>query len=118
MKPEDVSALDDTPYLFFVLWDEVGDEKIPRCRVWAVRTQRDPVFRQIAQRWYDWRREKRIKSNNFQLHPPRNRDANTFRNTAGNLEYPLLFAAVRKRDKFELVTFNWEVMNTGECRPV
>ena len=90
-KPGDVRALDDVPYIFFVLWDEMGKNKTPRCRVWCVRAQYDSVFRAVCSRWYEQRNSGVIRSTNFQLHPPRNKDHNTMRNTCGNLEYPLLF---------------------------
>src|SRR5437773_9454414 len=36
-KPGDISALDATPYIFFVLWDEAKPDNLPRCRIWVVR---------------------------------------------------------------------------------
>ena len=91
--PDSVSALDDTPHLFFVLWDYTPTEKLPRCRIWVVRTKADAKFREIATGWYADRAAGRT-SNNFQLHPPRNQDHDRFSNTWGTLSYPLLFAAV------------------------
>ncbi len=79
-KAEDVSALDDIPYIFFVLWDD-DSEACPRCRIWCVRPGSDKAFRQICQKWYAQRRSGEIKSANFQLHPPRYCDDNVIRNT-------------------------------------
>src|SRR5437899_8429085 len=33
-RASDVSALDNIPYLFFVLWDARPGDNKPRCRVW------------------------------------------------------------------------------------
>ena len=85
----------DTPYIFFVLWDD-DTEGHPRCRIWCVRPGRDKVFRAMCKKWYDGKVAGTIKSDNFQLHPPRYRDENVFRNECGNLSYPLLFCAIRK----------------------
>jgi hypothetical protein len=116
-KPPDVSALDDTPYIFFVLWDEMGSERLPRCRIWVVRPQHDPEFRRICSTWYTQRAQGIIKSDNFQLHPPRNQDHDVIRNSCGNLIYPLFFCAVRQTEHFELVTYNPDVLKNGMCRP-
>jgi hypothetical protein len=115
-KPPDVSALDCCPYLFFVLWDEMGDERIPRCRVWVVRSNSDPVFRSICAKWYDNVKTGEIKSSNFQLHPPRNRDDNIVRNTCGNLSFPLYFAAVRSGHYFVTTHYDPAVLKTGTCK--
>jgi len=117
-KPGDVSALDGMPHLFFVMWDEQGARKKPRCRVWSVRASADPVFRTMCAKWYKLRANGKIKSTNFQLHPPRNVDTNVFRNTCGNLSYPLLLCAVREGDKFECVTYDSSVLKTGTCAKV
>jgi hypothetical protein len=115
-KPGDVRALDDEPHIFFVLWDEMGESKTPRCRVWCVRAQHDSAFRAVCSLWYERRSSGTIKSENFQLHPPRNRDNNVIRNTCGNLEYPLLFCAVRSDSGFKLDSFNPGVLKSGQCK--
>ena len=67
----DISNLNTMPFLFFVLWDWLdGKPGYERCRVWYVNTQLDDTFRQVAQNWYDLRKNGEIKSANFQLHPP------------------------------------------------
>lgn len=114
-KAEDVSALNDIPFIFFVLWDD-DLETHPRCRIWCVRPGNDKAFRQICQKWYAQRRNGDIKSTNFQLHPPRSRDDNVIRNTCGNLSYPLLFCAIRKEKGFECIHYDATVMTKGRCR--
>jgi hypothetical protein len=110
-----IESLDDMPHLYLVLWDETI-RKSARCRIWVVRSQEDKVFREICLRWYEKRENGEIKSNNFQLHPPRKKDSNVIRNTCGNLEYPLYFCAERLPNKrYELVSFDPSVRETGEC---
>ncbi|MCY3930922.1 MAG: MamI family restriction endonuclease [Acidobacteria bacterium] len=114
-KPNDVSALDDMPFMFFVLWDG-GDDGRPRCRVWCVRPRSDREFRRMVATWYAKREAGEIKSTNFQLHPPRNREDNVIRNSCGNLEYPLLFRAEMRGGTYEVVHFDPTVLVDGECR--
>lgn len=116
-RPNDLSAFDETPYLFLVLWDEKGEELIPRCRVWCVRPREDLEFRRVVGKWYQLREEGEILSDNFQLHPPRNLDTNVIRNSCGNLNYPLLFSAEWDGETFQVVTFDEEVLESGECTP-
>jgi hypothetical protein len=116
-KAEDVSALDDTPYIFFVMWDD-DTLKRPRCRIWCVRPGQDPVFRAMCQRWYEQRASGAIRSTNFQLHPPRFQDHNIIRNTCGNLEYPLLFCAIQNNGKFEQMYYDPSVLTSGLCKAV
>lgn len=63
-KAEAVSALNKTPFIFFVLWDDDTDAHA-RCRVWAVRPNGDKVFRRICRTWYAQRKGGEIKSTNF-----------------------------------------------------
>ena len=70
-KASNVAALDDIPHIFFVLWDERRSDGTPRCRVWCVRPGADRVFRAMAGERYRLRKAGKIKSDNFQLHPPR-----------------------------------------------
>jgi hypothetical protein len=114
-KPADVSALDATPYIFFVLWDD-DTEGHPRCRIWCVRPGRDKVFRAMCKKWYDGKVAGTIKSDNLQLHPPRCRDENVFRNECGNLSYPLMFCAIRKDKAFECVHHDADVLTKGACK--
>ncbi|MEA5509957.1 MamI family restriction endonuclease [Crocosphaera sp. UHCC 0190] len=90
--------------------------KQKRCRIWVVRTPYDTEFRRIARDWYERRKKGIIKSDNFQLHPPRNLDHNVFTNNCGNLEYPLLFEARIIVDKYELTVFNGDILNRGSCK--
>lgn len=115
--PDDVTALDKQPYLFFTLWDYTPKEKKPRCRVWVVRTKEDALFRALAASWYKDRAGKKT-SNNFQLHPPRNEDHDRFRNTWGTLSYPLLFCAIYddKRKTYEVKHNDPKMLTAGTCR--
>lgn len=113
-KAEDVTALDDMPFLFFVLWGDDTDGH-PRCRVWCVRPGQDDVFRAMCQQWYNQRAGGKIESTNFQSHPPRFRDDDIFKNKCGNLSYPLLFAAVRKEKGFEMTHYDPNILKTDEC---
>jgi hypothetical protein len=113
-----MASLDAQPFLFFVLWDCEPPHTKERCRVWVVRTQKDKAFRAICKLWYKKRGTGEITSNNFQLHPPRNKNSNTVRNTCGNLEYPLLFTAVRERNGFVVKNYEPELMVNGECKQV
>jgi len=79
-----LDSLDGMPHLYLVLWDETV-RSTARCRIWVVRTQRDKLFRGMCASWYVKRASGEIRSNNFQLHPPRGRDTNIIRNTCGNL---------------------------------
>lgn len=114
---DSIKSLDDQPFLFLVLWDHNNEGKA-RCRIWVVRTQVDAVFRAMGQKWYDQRKSGVIKSSNFQLHPPRGLDSNEIRNTCGNLNYPLLFCAVRREEGYEILTHDEETLTNGECTEI
>lgn len=112
-----IESLDSMPYLFLVLWDYAPETKNPRCRIWCIRTQYDILFRAICQKWYAKQISGEIKSNNFQLHPPRGKNSNVIRNSCGNLIYPLLFCAKRgEKGGFQLVEYHPEVMENGSCQ--
>jgi hypothetical protein len=112
-----LESLDEMPHLYLVLWDE-SPRKQPRCRIWVIRTQKDPVFRNMCESWYKLRLEGKIISNNFQLHPPRGLDSNVIRNTSGNLEYPLYFAAEMTNGKFELQSYTPEARTELNCKSI
>jgi hypothetical protein len=111
-----MASLDAMPLLFFVLWDHTPDGLEHRCRVWVVRTNEDSVFRRMCQSWYEQRASGAITSDNFQLHPPRNQNSNVFRNTCGNLEYPLLFEAIRRDSIYAITHHQPTVLKAGRCR--
>lgn len=115
-KDLSVSALDNIPHIYFVLWDDEPNTGNKRCRIWCVRTNEDRVFRSICANWYKQRVVGEIKSDNFQLHPPRNKNSNEIRNTCGNFEMPLLFSATRKDGSFTCDMYSPEVIGAGECR--
>ncbi|KRA57743.1 hypothetical protein ASD79_15610 [Caulobacter sp. Root655] len=109
-----LASLDGMPFLFLVMWDQTK-EKAARCRIWCVRPQADPRFRAMCEAWYAARASGAISSTNFQLHPPRGLDANAIRNTFGNLHYPLLFCAIRSGDRYDVKTYDPEVLPNGLC---
>ncbi|MFR3071631.1 MAG: MamI family restriction endonuclease [Paeniclostridium sp.] len=113
-----IESLDNMPYLFFVLWDNEPTNKRERVRVWAVRTKNDKLFRKMCSVWYELRRTGKIKSDNFQLQPPRNKNSNEFRNTYGNLNYPLLFSAIWDKSVYNLQVYNPNVLKNGKCTSV
>ena len=114
---DSVASLDRQPFLFFVLWDHTT-QNVPRCRCWVVRTDRDKVFRSMARLWYDKRAKGEIVSSNFQLHPPRGLDTNVFRNTCGNLIYPLIFEAQYRNARYECTELNEDAIQNGRCQTI
>lgn len=113
-----IESLDAMPHLYLVLWDK-SPRETARCRVWVVRPKHDSLFREICQTWYQKLSTKEIKSNNFQLHPPRGEDSNQIRNTCGNLLYPLYFSAERSGTAtYQLLEYNPQVRDSGMCRRV
>jgi hypothetical protein len=116
-----ISSLNDMPYIFFVLWDWInGVQGMERCRVWYVNTHQDKVFRKVAQNWYDLRNIGKIKSVNFQLHPPIHKDNNIVTNECGNLEMPLIFNAVWENNKktYSILTYAWNINEQKYCKLV
>jgi MamI restriction endonuclease len=114
-KSENVGALNDIPFLFFVLWDQRASDHRARCRIWCIRPPSDAAFRKMAKKWYRQRREG-IVSANFQLHPPISTDENVFTNRCGDLEYPLLFCAVRSDKKYRVEVYAPAMLKRGVCR--
>lgn len=113
-----LASLDSMPNIYFILWD-TSPRKTARCRIWVVRPQHDQVFRSICNDWYRKRAAGTIRSDNFQLHPPRFLDSNVIRNTCGNLEYPLYFCAERGATApLQLVHYDPSARVNGACRRV
>jgi MamI restriction endonuclease len=113
-----IASLDRMPFLYLVLWDDTK-RGTARCRIWVVRPQHDTLFREMCAAWYEKRAIGEIKSDNFQLHPPRGLDTSTIRNTCGNLAYPLYFCAERSIDgRYEVVSFEPAVRDYGTCTQV
>jgi hypothetical protein len=99
----------DYTYIYFVLWDWVdGIEGKERCRVWYIDAKNDPVFKAVAKKWYDQKRADKIKSWNFQLHPPIHNDSDIVTNECGNLELPLLLDARWNSEKetYEIIKYD------------
>ena len=113
-----LASLDAMPHIYLVLWDETPRATL-RCRIWVVRPQHDEVFRAVCEEWYSRRSVGAIKSNNFQLHPPRGQDTDIIRNTCGNLYYPLYFSAERTpSSSYQLLRFEPQVRTVGTCTRV
>lgn len=117
-KSGKMEFLDGMPYLYFVLWDNEPINNRERCRVWVVNTKDDTVFRGICAKWYSQREEGIIKSDNFQLHPPRGKNSNVFRNTCGNLEYPLLYSAERVGSTYVQTHYDTSVLTNTFCKEI
>lgn len=110
-----ITSLDAMPYLYLVLWDDTR-RGTARCRVWVVRPQADPAFRAMCAAWYAKRESGDIKSDNFQLHPPRGQDTNVIRNTCGNLNYPLYFCVERTPNgTYQVVSSDDTARISGVC---
>lgn len=113
-----LKSLNDVPFLFFVMWDSTETTEQYRCRVWVVNTQHDEEFRSMASSWYLLRKNGVIRSNNFQLHPPRNKDNNVFTNNCGHLEYPLMLEARLVGSNFVLESYDENALNITRCKKV
>lgn len=111
-----LESLSKMPFLFFVMWDASEKTKKLRCRIWVVNTQKDENFRDIAKKWYAQRAAGIIKSDNFQLHPPRNLDHNIFRNNCGHLEYPLYFESRLEDKTFEPTFYDEDALLNARCK--
>lgn len=111
-----IDSLNQMPYLFFVLWDYESENNKERCRIWVVRTKEDNIFRKMCALWYKNRSSGKIISDNFQLHPPRNKNSNVISNTCGHLDYPLLFTAIREKECFVLKNYNPSGLTNGVCK--
>ena len=111
-----LESLDGMPHLYFVLWDQTV-RRTERCRVWVVQPRTDPLFRQMCAQWYASRLSGEIKSDNFQLHPPRGLDSDYINNKCGSLQYPLYFAAERTQtQKYRITTYNPAARINGWCQ--
>ena len=110
-----MTYLDKTPYLYFVLWDNEPNNNRERCRIWCVCPPKDKVFREMCKNWYDKLEIGEIVSNNFQLHPPRGKNSNEFRNTCGNLLYPLYFSAEWVNGAYQFTHFDPSIQKKGKC---
>lgn len=104
------------PKIFFILWDYLSltEKKNERCRIWCVRPKDDTKFLDVVDNWYKRKR----KSNNFQLHPPRNKENNIFTNECGNLSYPLVFNATAHNKSYSIKYIDIDKINNGLCETV
>jgi hypothetical protein len=120
---ESVDSLQKEPYLYFALWDTEEVSKADRCRVWVVRPFQDALFKEMAREWYEARAAGIIKSDNFQLHPPRNKNNDVLKNTYGTFSYPKLLEAVWDDTKmsikqvFSMMYWYMESVSS-ECRKI
>lgn len=115
---DSMDSLDQMPHLYFVLWDNEPETNKERTRIWAVNTQTDPLFRGVCELWYQKRQNGEITSTNFQLHPPRNKNSNIFRNTCGNLSYPLVMDARWNGKTYEISYFDEDAIENGQCTEI
>jgi len=137
-----IKLLNKTPYFFLVLWDHRKEirkkTERPRCRVWCIRPQYDKLFRKLCASWYKaWEKGKLSKAkgkgnksnakkkkiiifDNFQLHPPRDKNTNIITNDRGNFKYPLLFCAeyYKNKSRYNLVKYNPIVLKNGKLRRI
>ena len=111
-----MAFLDGVPFIFFALWDY---DSVSRCRfrLWVVRPQADPLFRSMANSWYDAILSGIVISRppNFQLHPPAGKDSNIIRNRMGNFHYPLLFNSVIESGHYSSVHIDEQALVSGLC---
>ena len=113
-----LASLNAMPNLYLVLWDQTK-RGTKRCRIWVVRPQHDAAFRAVCEEWYSQRENGEIRSDNFQLHPPRGKDTDLITNKCGNLYYPLYFSAERPpSSEYELLHFDPEAPSGGTCSEV
>ena len=110
-----MAYLDQMPYLFFVLWDINPDNNRERTRIWGVRPQSDRLFREVAEEWYSQYASGQIRSNNFQLHPPVNRNDDVLTNRCGDLVYPLLFSDEWNGREYEILSYSPEILDEWDC---
>jgi len=105
-----LTYLDGVPFTFFALWDH---DLLNRCRfrMWVVRTQIDPLFREMADSWYN-----AVRSKNFQLQPPRNRDDDVLHNEFGTFSYPLLFSSTVENGKYRSAFLSEDALTSGLCK--
>lgn len=89
-----------------------------RTRIWAVQPRRDPIFREICEKWYDQKATGIIRSSNFQLHAPINENTNIFRNQCGSLYYPLLFEATWVGNTYIVDYYEPDIITSGFCQYV
>lgn len=105
-KPENVDAYLKSKFIYFILFDTTTRyEEFPlRLRVWRVAPASDSAFVRIVRNW-----AKETTSGNFQLQPPRWQEGSRVTNLGGNLELPLIFAAVQREiegvDFMDIVTW-------------
>ena len=111
-----MSFLDNTPNLYFVLWDNEPNYGNERTRIWVVQPRRDPIFREICEKWYDQKATGIIRSSNFQLHAPINENTNIFRNQCGSLYYPLLFEATWIENTYIVDYYEPRTITSGFCQ--
>ena len=66
----------------------------------------------MCEKWYNLE----VRSNNFQLHPPRGKDTNLITNTCGNLLYPLMLCAERGENGYSVKHYDLAVLKEGACK--
>ena len=106
--------------IYFVLWDYKvlnDSSERERCRIWCVAPNDDELFKEIVFEWYDQVKTGKIKSTNFQLHPPRSKNSNVFKNNCGALNYPLMMEAIFDTaiNGYRLSYLDLDIPSIGRC---
>ena len=89
-----------------------------RTRIWIVQPQHDSLFRKMGIEWYNRKEIGLIRSTNFQLHAPINKNSNIFTNKCGALQYPLLLNAVWNGETYEIIYYNPDAITNGYCKHI
>lgn len=110
--------MNSTPNLYFVLWDYEPISQHERTRIWVVQPQYDRLFREISLEWYSKKESGLIRSANFQLHAPINKNSDVFTNQCGSLQYPLLFNAVWTGETYKIEYYNLDAITNGYCKNI
>ena len=113
-----INFLNSTPNLYFVLWDYEPISQHERTRIWVVQPQYDRLFREISLEWYSKKESRLIRSANFQLHAPINKNSDVFTNQCGSLQYPLLFNAVWTGETYKIAYYNPDAITNGYCKNI
>lgn len=110
--------MNNTPNLYFVLWDYEPNSGHERTRIWVVQPQHDSLFREMSMEWYKQKAMRLIRSANFQLHAPINKNSDIFTNKCGSLQYPLLLNAVWDGETYKIEDYNPDVITNGYCKNI
>ena len=77
-----------------------------------------PNMNEISLEWYSKKESGLIRSANFQLHAPINKNSDVFTNQCGSLQYPLLFNAVWTGETYKIEYYNPDAITNGYCKNI